>query len=273
MNTINRRNTRPYIYENLIRLGEPNADGGYVVPSDLIDSSAALLSLGLGSNWTFDYAVKQRNPQIRVIGVDHSVSANKFKIALRRAKRKAFLYRIFGNKGKLGKYLSKITSLKAYFELYHNHSNSHIQKMVAPATNERQISINDLIGMLPGNAPHDIFIKMDIEGSEYAMIDQIMKNHQRIDGLAIEFHHLDKKADEFNLAIDKLNTHFRIVHIHGNNCTPYCKVSDFPSTVEVTFVHKAKMPEGERLQDCKYPRPDLDTPSTPKRADYQLSFD
>jgi len=128
--------------------------------------------------------------------------------------------------------------------------------------------------MIPASKAHyDIFLKMDIEGAEYAVMDQIIDNHQRISGLAIEFHHLDKKAAEFNLAINKLNNHFRIVHIHGNNCTPYCTASDFPSTVEVTFVHKAKMPEGAGLQDRKYPRADLDVPNTPERADYQLSFD
>ena len=51
----------------------------------------------------------------------------------------------------------------------------------------------------------DIFLKIDIEGSEYRILDSILENQNRISGIAIEFHDCDLHLDKIKRFIDKLS--------------------------------------------------------------------
>ncbi|MBK6291402.1 MAG: hypothetical protein IPF59_06535 [Ignavibacteria bacterium] len=79
---INKKTLRPYEYADLIRLGNRNGDGGYVVPDKLVDTADVLLSLGLAEEWTFDMEMQERNPALRIIGVDHSIQPRTFMFGL-----------------------------------------------------------------------------------------------------------------------------------------------------------------------------------------------
>jgi hypothetical protein len=71
-NLLNKSLLVPIDYPNLVRLGM-KGDGGYVIPEDEIRNCALLISLGLSDNWEFDKEFLARNPDARVIGVDHTV--------------------------------------------------------------------------------------------------------------------------------------------------------------------------------------------------------
>ena len=60
-------------------------------------------------------------------------------------------------------------------------------------------------------------LKLDIEGSEYSMIEQIIKNSSNIKILIIEFHFIKNNKDLFMNSVKKLLNKFDIVHIHANN--------------------------------------------------------
>jgi len=93
----------------------------------------------------------------------------------------------------------------------------HIRKKVSNMDNEHEISIHGIIRSLPLSEGQTVFLKMDIEGSEYATIADIVENEKIITCIAAEFHHLNTQTDIFNEAIARLLDHYHIVHIHGNN--------------------------------------------------------
>ena len=54
----------------------------------------------------------------------------------------------------------------------------------------------------------NVFLKLDIEESEYEIIDQIKSNAAKLCGIVMEFHYLDRNADLFNRAITDLAESF-----------------------------------------------------------------
>ena len=78
---------------------------------------------------------------------------------------------------------------------------------------------------------------MDIEGSEYRCLDDLIKYKDRISGIVIEFHDIDLHIDKIKEFISKFD--LKIVHIHINNWTLVGK-NDLPLIIEVTFSSNSK---------------------------------
>mgnify|MGYP003338631235 CR=1 FL=1 len=76
---------------------------------------------------------------------------------------------------------------------------------------------------------------MDIEGSEYKLIEEILKNKKLIPLIAIEFHDVGCLRKTFIEKIGWLTEEYRIVHVHANN---YGIVFDdgVPDVLEITFL-------------------------------------
>ena len=58
-------------------------------------------------------------------------------------------------------------------------------------------------------------MKIDIEGSEYRLLKDIVKNKNVINGLIIEFHELDLHLDKVSNFVKELD--FKVTHVHANN--------------------------------------------------------
>ena len=58
----------------------------------------------------------------------------------------------------------------------------------------------------------NIFLKIDIEGYEYRILDEIMSNQNRIIGMVIEFHNIDLHMDRIYNFINNFN--LELIHIH-----------------------------------------------------------
>ena len=65
------------------------------------------------------------------------------------------------------------------------------------------------------NSYDNVFLKIDIEGSEYRILDQLIENQKKINGLVIEFHDCDLHFDRINRFIQSFE--LDLVHIHVNN--------------------------------------------------------
>ena len=79
-----------------------------------------------------------------------------------------------------------------------------------------------------------MILKSDIEGSEYEVIDQILKYNKRIKMMVFEFHWIDKNETIFLESVKKIKDYFEIIHIHGNN--HFSKLeSGLPIILEITF--------------------------------------
>ena len=77
-----------------------------------------------------------------------------------------------------------------------------------------------------------MILKIDIEGDEYKILEQIKKQFLKINLLIIEFHNIHKNLNKLKNFIKK--TKFKIIHIHGNNYGYKQKL------VEMTFINSKK---------------------------------
>jgi hypothetical protein len=249
----------PVACEQLARIGSAN-DGGYVVPLDAVRAARALLSFGLSHDWTFERDFKKHNADAVVHCYDHTVSL-----------RTAFEYSI----GQLLRFVlqfrtrafRKIFTWIDYLFFFRG-DKVHFRQRIWRDNQDNSATVEDAFGRLPAGCP--IFVKIDIEGSEYRILDDVIRHSQNIVSIAIEFHDVDILVERFNSLVEKIKRDFYIVHIHGNNMggtTP----SGFPIAPEITFLNMRFLssPLPSRL---KYPIPGLDQPNNPRLPEFAFEF-
>tara|TARA_Y100001954_G_scaffold212397_1_gene240123 strand:+ start:203 stop:571 length:369 start_codon:yes stop_codon:yes gene_type:complete len=109
-----------------------------------------------------------------------------------------------------------------------------------------------------------LFLKMDIEGSEYRCLEAIIQNQEKICGLAIEFHDVDLHLDKINYFIKKFN--LTLIHVHANNSSPVTSFG-IPLVLELTFSRNCVSSPIETSLPHK-----LDAPNDPRKPEILLSF-
>jgi len=123
---------------------------------------------------------------------------------------------------------------------------------------------------------YDIFLKMDIEGSEYEWLNALNESQlNKFKQIVIEFHGIND--DSWNTILsDKIkcfeklsNTHYP-VHIHGNNNGTL--TGKIPDTVEITYIRKNEMICELEFNQQLLPIINLDFPNNPNKKDYDLNF-
>jgi Methyltransferase FkbM domain len=249
----------PVACESLVRMGNPN-DGGYAVPLDAVTAARALLSFGLSHNWTFERDFKQRNPDALVHCYDHTVSlSTAFLFSIGQLLRFILLFRT----GALRKTFTWLD-----YKLFFRSNVTHFKQRIGPDGQDNSATIDDVFSRLPVNCP--AFVKMDIEGSEYLVLDDLLRRSGNIVAIAIEFHDVDAQPGRFNSIVEKIKREFHIVHIHGNNMGGIA--SNFPKALELTFLHKRFFDSAPSLSGSTYPTPGLDHPNNPRLSEIAFEF-
>lgn len=250
---------KPKQQYNLIRLGSRN-DGGYLLEKNSIDQSQILLSFGIANNWDFERDFYR----IHSVPIEAFDPGTKFKVLYRECFRNAFrILRDFWKPHKtIPKWMLSLFRVIDYFIFFNaerrlNHISIGYEKEGAKKKN-----LNSIIEEL--DELHSIFIKCDIEGWEYRIIEDLIFHSSRIIGLVIEFHDVDlhlRKIEEF---IEVFPLH--LVHIHANN---YSDVDPkgVPLVIELSF---SRDPQSIG-SICKLPHPQ-DSPNNPKLRELKLSF-
>jgi hypothetical protein len=251
---------RPVASERLTRIGSSN-DGGYVVPLDAVKTSGALLSFGLAHDWTFERDFKKHNPGAIVHCYDHTVSfptvlAYSFGQLLRAVARL--------DAGHLRKAFAWID-----YPLFFRTDRTHFRQRVWRDRQDNSVTVDDAFARLPEAIA--TFVKVDIEGSEYRILDDLLRHSPDITALAIEFHDVDIAPELFNSFVEKIKRDFYIVHIHGNNLGGLAPFH-FPIAPEITFLNKRFFGSAPSLSNRKYPIPELDRPNYPGLPDFALEF-
>ena len=114
-------------------------------------------------------------------------------------------------------------------------------------------------------------MKIDIEGSEYRVLEDLLRHSENIVSIAIEFHDVDIITERFNSLIGKIKQDFHIVHIHGNNLggtTP----GNFPIAPEITFLNKRFFNSAPSPSRSTYPVAGLDSPNYPGFPEIAFEF-
>ena len=110
-----------------------------------------------------------------------------------------------------------------------------------------------------------IFLKIDIEGSEYRFLHDILANEERITGIVLELHDVDIHLKEIENFINRFS--LNLVHVHANNFAPIRADDDLPLVLELTFSKYSN-----NSTDYKLPH-NLDMPNNKYFSEYEISVD
>ncbi len=247
---------QPFNYDKLVRRGSTN-DGGYLIPADI--SAKFLISLGLGDDWKFELDLIKHKQVSKFIVFDHSVTLFKLIMLINRKRKfKAFIYRIVV----LIRYFRDFTFLRK----------SHVKKKITKygsIENFGEISLEEIFKEFVGHPKSTIILKIDIEGSEFDIIEKIVEFSSQTLVLIIEFHEILKQREKVKTSLVLLKSKFSLIHTHVNN---YGEIDEFsiPDVCEFTFVNSNMFRKNGKVSSL--PRVGLDSPSNPGRPDQEVNF-
>tara|TARA_A100001035_G_scaffold54342_1_gene39944 strand:- start:806 stop:1597 length:792 start_codon:yes stop_codon:yes gene_type:complete len=253
---------KPFFVDNedLIRLGSID-DGGYVVPIQTVNSSKVLLSFGISDNWEFEKDFLKKT-SAKLLAYDHTIDKEFWLSKFKKDLIKFIQLKIFKPK-KLYKMFQYLDFL-LFFKMKKN--NKFYLKKIGKCQN--CLSLNDII--TNHIEEEKLFLKIDIEGSEYDILEDIISNKSKIQGIVIEFHEVSKNLDKIINFTNKLNTHLYLVHIHANNYS-IKELDQFPEAIEITY-SKKNLHLNIKPNEKKYPLKNLDHPNSKRSPDIKISF-
>jgi hypothetical protein len=224
----------PVQISDLIRIGR-SQDGGYIVPESIVRQADGLLSLGLGDDWSFDQHWHDFHPTQPIHMYDGNPTGD------------------WNN------------ALKTQYQKFWVGDCVHYQENIGPE--------NLALAVKRLNCKN-IFIKMDIEGAEYPLLDTILSLRDNFIGIVLEMHDCNGLREKFKQAVLKIQQYYTIVHFHGNNYagdTLNNQPALLTDAMELTLVRKDLCVNNK-------PRPrvfltDLDFPNCVNFEDIEYSFD
>ena len=247
--------------KDLIRLGSID-DGGYVVPIETVKSSDLLISFGISDNWDFEKDFLKKNSAY-VVAYDYTINSKFWFLRFKRDLIKFLQLKIFKPK-KLYKMFQYVDFL-TFFKI--NKKNRFYLRKIGKGKD--CLSLNKIVED-HFKDEYRLFLKIDIEGSEYEILDDIIFNRDKIQGIVIEFHDVTKNLDKIIHFIKKLNSDLYLVHIHANNYAVK-ELNGFPEVIELTFSQK-KIHTVNKSNNKEYPLKNLDFPNSKRSPDIKIFF-
>lgn len=202
-------------HKYLVKLGGFK-DGAYVADYFSLKESKILISGGVGSNVRFESDFFDINKQVNIVLVDLTVSVVRM-IA------RGFYH--FIKKGQSGyRSLSEVLNY-----LFFIRQGRLIKKYLG-----NLFTINDILFKVNRQLDiRSIFIKLDIEGAEYDLLQNITDLKKNITGVCIEFHDLHKIENIEKLKKLLAEHEFLIVHISVNEV---CLTNgNYPSVLDISL--------------------------------------
>ena len=250
--------THQSIKSNLVRIG-PKKDGGYIIDKRIIKKTTKIITCGLHDDWSFEKEFLFRNKKCTVSAYDHTVN-NKFWLCRLKRDILSFL--------KLKKLTPKkildIFKFIDYYNFFSKKNNHYKKKIVLIKKNKNEITITEILKNLK-----NIILKVDIEGDEYKILNEINNNQKKINLLIIEFHYISKNILKIRKFLSKSN--LKIIHIHANNYGGLDK-KNLPTTLELSLLNQKKFKVGKKKSSYSYPINNLDYKNHRSRDDIKLSF-
>ena len=231
---------------DLIRLGKVN-DSGYLVDKRDVNEADILISLGVCHAWSFEESFLKVN-KIPIEAFDGTTGLFKlFKMtvnALLTLQRQLFF--------------QSLIAFLTYSRFFSGKTNHHGY--------DKPPTFTSLDSIFKSFVDKDqkVFLKIDIEGWEYRLLDDIIKYSHNICGLAIEFHDLDIHIEKVEKFISDFS--LNIAHVHCNNyalTTP----QELPLVIEATFSSHSEINKVSRI----FPHP-FDSSNDKYKEDYQIDF-
>ncbi|MDC0444497.1 hypothetical protein OAM78_04105 [Alphaproteobacteria bacterium] len=242
---------KPSFADDLLRLGRTN-DGGYVVKSNDVSKSDHLISFGINDDWSFESDFRKQH-NVPISAFDASVNLGVFvKTAIKNL-----------NRFDKPKTLFKNTVLPLRYLSFFRGETKHFMYFLGVDRKPKYISIATALSEADVHPREQLFFKIDIEGSEYRILDELIQLQNRTSGLVIEFHDCDLHIARIKHFIQAYGLH--PIHIHCNN-SGTLGLNDVPTVIEMTF-------SSSDQSSCDAIIPSiLDQPNDPNKEEVQITF-
>lgn len=226
---------QPFDSNDFVRLGKDN-DGGYLVNKNDILKTKKLISFGINDDWSFELDFFKIN-DCDLDAYDNSINEQKF--------------------------IDNKELHQSYKDLFQGNK-VHIEKNINNHESDKTISFKSVIDASGDN----LFLKCDIEESEYEFLDDLIDRAKKFTGVVIEFHNINQ-SDNFNSLTNFISKFdLRLSHLHCNNWAYFKTPNGFhPDCLELTFT-SSDTTYNRRLI---LPR-ELDMPNNPNDSDFQILF-
>ncbi len=245
---------RPLHSEFLVRLGRDN-DGGYLIDSRDLVRSSALISFGVNEDWSFERQFF-KSRQLPVFAYDATLN---FRYLFRRA------WRSFVR-------LNPIAMIRSFsalvdYPIFFSGMRKHYRQYIGLESVSGYGSLSSVLAQVRAQSGIEagIFLKIDIEGWEYRIFEELIKHGDKFSGLAIELHDVDIHIERLVDFIRRFP--LRLVHVHANNYAPI-NAAGVPLAIECTFSASC---DEENRKVVSLPHA-LDMPNKRNRQEIALSF-
>ena len=273
---------KPGASADLIRVGRV-FDGGYVINETALRQAKYLLSFGVSDDWSFEADFLQRNPGVNIFCFDNSVSKNVFREKIVDSLNQILSVRFIlgllslnfrGARNKISNLKRRRRVYSDFCQFFNRANVQFIAKGVSSEANGSFLTMSDVFHLIPpGNLTESsVFIKMDIEQSEFRVLPDLFKFRNYVAGLVLEFHDLDILWPSFAELMRRLNEDFEVTHVHGNNFGGLIPDTATPKLLEITLIKRALLNCHSASAAAIYPIPGLDYPNNPHQKDYPLHF-
>lgn len=247
---------RPRHSEGLTRIG-PAEDGGYVIRQAALESTRHVLGGGLSDDWRFEEEF-QRRTGANIAIYDPTVD------------RKFWLKRFYGATKNIRNGTSPLQVIrthKSYRRFFSSEARKHVRKYIGYDTDD-SVSISRILA--ESGSGRNCFLKIDIEGSEYRVLDDIAAHTDRLTGFVIEFHDVSAHRMLIDAFVRTIGPEFEIAHVHANNYVG-SSPDGVPIALEMTFGRPADFAVTQP-SPSEYPVAGLDFPCNPSERDHRIDF-
>ncbi len=255
---------------DLVRIGR-DYDGGYVISESLMKRSSFLLSFGINDDWSFEKDFC-RTSNAGCYGFDFSVSKDGF---LKKAIQEI---RFFGGDILKRRKIdwSRWTLAGHNFSLYRDFGaffnetkNYFFAYGIDRSTHGVFKKLDDILQEHIDQA-ENIFLKIDIEGYEYAVLDDVLKNKGKFHALAMEIHGIHDDRNGFDNFFERLLQDYYVYHVHANNYGKMEKKNGFPNVIEISCIRADLVAQPEFYPDLSHlPLKGIDFPNNSEVADFK----
>ena len=151
------------------------------------------------------------------------------------------------------------------------HNLQFFRKNISSIESSSTSNMIDLLGSY-----NNIFMKMDIEGSEWEYFYNLHENYfNNINLLVLELHWDLNNIDLCINTLEKIRKYFYIFHIHGCSCGPLVYVENFlfPCIMELTLINKSKVSHKEIILNKSSLPCELDFSNSIDNNQYDLNYE
>ena len=235
---------------DLQRFGQQN-DGGYLAcPLDILKSDI-LISMGINDDCSFETEVHDFNENILIYCFDVSTG---FRPLIYRACKQIV------SKNPIFNIIRALNKAMLFQRLMAKKRVTFEPLFVGEYFGDEFCALSKILNKYPNNK---IFLKIDIEGNEYRILDTLINYRDQLTGLVIEFHDVDLHLATIGSFISKSG--LKVVHTHVNNYG-WITTDCVPTSIEMTF-SSSETADGHGL----VPHP-FDMPNNKQRPDVKIDF-